>query len=243
MFRSHTFRHFMPIAAGAGALLLFSSTAAACHPLGAIHKNVIDDTTHSQEVTADTETSALEVHTGDNVTYVINITNLGGSTNADDMISTLITDDLPTGVSLVSAEPYNLGTVVHGSSVVRKVHVKVTAAAGTIIKNTACFTGDSTDHKLPQQGCDVAYIKVVEAPTPSPTPSTSPSHSPSVSPSPSTSPVGGSGSGGNTPAALPETGASLAATALGLGSMAIATVAYVRSRKRIAAPAGIAAKS
>lgn len=229
MFSSHLFRRIAPVATSASALLLFSSAAVACHPLGAIHKNVIDETTHTQEVAADSESTALQVHTGDTVTYVINITNLGGSTNADDMVQTLITDDLPAGVQLVSNDPYNLGTVAHGSSVVRKVHVTITANAGATIKNTACFTGDSTDHKQPQQGCDVAYIKVVAAPTPSPSPS--PSHSPSVSPSPSPVPVGGSGSGGSTPSALPETGASLAATALGLGSMAVATVAYVRSRK------------
>jgi uncharacterized repeat protein (TIGR01451 family)/LPXTG-motif cell wall-anchored protein len=226
------------LAARAGTMLVLAApatTASACHPLGAIQKSVEDVTTHSATVAADTAATALTVHPGDTLVYHITVTNLGGATNDDDMPGTLVTDDLPAGLELVTKDPDAFGTVVHGASIEHKITVKVTASAGAQIKNSACFTGDSVDHQSPQKGCDVAFVNVIAAPpTPSatPTPSVTPSATPSASPSPS--PAGGSVQGASTGggSTLPQTGASLAATALGLGSMAAATVAYARSRKR-----------
>jgi uncharacterized repeat protein (TIGR01451 family) len=229
-------RRLTQAAVAASALAVLSTgIAAACHPQGVIKKDVQNVTTKSASVAADTDTSALVAHPGDTLVYHITISNLA-SGNQDEMINTAITDSLPAGLTLVSHDSYSVGTVGLKKSVTRDITVKVTATTNTTIKNQACFTGDSIDHKLPQKGCDVAYVKVI-VPTPTPTPSTTPTPSatPSATPTPTTTPTGKGGGeelGTSTeqPTTLPDTGAPVAGM-VGLGAMVSAGVAYIKSRR------------
>lgn len=195
--------------------LLSLGVANACHPQGVIEKTVQDVTTGSSIVDADTAAKALNVQTGDTLVYYITVTNQATADN-DQMINTLITDQLPAGVQLIKEDDFNVGTVAQGKGVTRTVTVKVTATAAGAIKNQACFSGDSIDHKQPQKGCEVAYVNVV-VPTPTPTPMPTPTPTPVPTPVPS--PV------------LPDTGSALGSTTLGLGSMITAGVAYLKTRK------------
>lgn len=223
------------VAGTTAATVLTAGIAAACHPQGVILKDVQNLTTKSATVKADTNATALVAHPGDTLVYHISVANK--ATGRDDqMINTIITDALPAGLELVKQDSFNLGQINMKQTVERTITVKVTAKTAGVIKNQACFTGDSTDHKVPQKGCDLAYIKV-EVPTPSPSPSVSPSPSPSASPSPSKTPLpttapSGQGEALGTATVLPETGAPVAMTTLGLGAMIAATTAYIKSRKR-----------
>jgi uncharacterized repeat protein (TIGR01451 family) len=233
---SNVARRLTQAAVAAGAMAVISAgVAMACHPQGVIKKDVQNVTTGSASVAADTESSALVAHPADTLVYHITVAN-NATGDQDEMISTVITDQLPAGLTLVSQDSYNVGTVGMKKSVTRNVTVKVTASTAGTIKNQACFTGDSIDHKVPQKGCDLAYVKVV-VPTPSPTPSPSPSKSPSPSPSPSksptptptTTPEGGKGEVLGT--TLPDTGAPILGSTVGLSAMVAAGAAYIKSRR------------
>jgi uncharacterized repeat protein (TIGR01451 family) len=224
-------RRLTQAAAAAGAMAVISTgVAMACHPQGVIKKDVQNLTTGSASVAADTTASALVAHPGDTLVYHITVAN-NATGNQDEMINTVISDTLPAGLTLVSKDSYNVGTVGMKKSVTRNVTVKVTANTAEIIKNQACFTGDSIDHKVPQKGCDLAYVKVV-VPTPSPTPT--PSKSPSPSPSPSKSPTPTPTSTPQilgTSTELPKTGAPVLGSTVGLGAMIAASAAYIKSRR------------
>ncbi len=236
-----TARRLTQVAVAATALtVLGAGIAAACHPQGVITKNVKNVTTNSANAAADTTTSAVVAHPGDTLVYTISVSN-NATANNDEMINTLVTDSLPAGLSLVKADSYNLGTVGMKKTVSRTVTVKVTSTTAGLIKNTACFTGDSVDHKVPQKGCDVAYVKV-EIPTPTPVPTPKPTPIPTPVPTPIPTPIPtpvptptGQGqvlSTSVTPVVLPQTGGEMASTALGLSAMIGTGVAYIKSRKR-----------
>jgi LPXTG-motif cell wall-anchored protein len=161
--------------------------------------------------------------------YKITVSNKAAGSQ-DQLIKALVTDQLPAGLQLVKEDSLDLGTVAMGQTKSTTITVKVTANSNMTIKNQACFTGDSVDHKVPQQGCDVAYVKV-EVPAATPTPTPKPTATPVATPTPT--PGAGQVLGTTAPTTLPDTGAAgvLGAT-VGLGSMATAAVAYVRSRKR-----------
>jgi len=209
-------------------LVLSTGLAAACHPQGVITKDVQDVTTNSALVKADTVAAALNVNPGDTLVYHITVSNLATANN-DEMITTLITDSLPAGLQLVKQDSFNVGTVGMKKSVERTVTVKVTATTAQVIKNQACFTGDSIDHKQPQKGCDLAYVNVV---VPTPTPAPTPKPTPVPTPAPTPKPTPGVTLGTSTVATLPDTGAPFAATTLGLGAMITTAVAYIKSRKQ-----------
>jgi len=231
---NNSIRRSAQVAVAAGTLaLLGTGIAAACHPQGVIQKDVEDVTTGSKFVAADTTGSALTVHPGDTLVYKITVTNQA-TADQDQMIKTLITDTLPAGVTLVDKGDLNVGTVWQRQSASVTITAKVTAQNAGYIENQACFTGDSIDHKVPQKGCDVAYVNVaVPTPTPTPsvtptpTPSTTPTPTPSASPSPSPQVLSDT-----TQPTLPDTGAGLAGTSLGLGAMVAAGMTYIRSRKQ-----------
>ncbi len=69
--------------------------------------------------------------------------------------------------------------------------------------------------------------KPTTTPTPTPTPSTVPTPTPSVTPTPTPQVLGTS-----TQTSLPDTGSDFGGTAVGLGSMVTAGVAYIRARKQ-----------
>ncbi|HSX01685.1 MAG TPA: LPXTG cell wall anchor domain-containing protein [Candidatus Saccharimonadia bacterium] len=207
--------------------ILSTGVALACHPQGTITKGVQNVTTGSQLMAADTTTSAVVAHPGDTLVYKITVGNKAAGSQ-DQLIKTLVTDQLPADLQLVKEDSLDLGTVAMGQTKSATVTVKVTANTNTTIKNQACFTGDSVDHKVPQQGCDVAYVKVeVPAATPTPTPKPTPVATPTPTPG------AGQVLGTTAPTTLPDTGAAgVLGTAVGLGSMATAAVAYIRSRKQ-----------
>lgn len=158
----------------------------ACTPKGSIIKYVQDQTTGSQMVDANTTTTALTVHPGDTLLYTVSISNSGGPTNndADDMVSTTLSDTLPSGVTPTSGSAIlseNLGTVKEKQSITKTYSVAVNAndSDGEFITNKACYTGKATngDTKQNQSGCDIAIIKV-SVPTPTPTPTSTPSPTP-----------------------------------------------------------------
>ena len=226
MIVNNTIRRTAQVAVAASTLaLLGTGIAAACHPLGVIQKDVQDTTTGSALIKADTAGSALTVHPGDTVVYHITVSNQATG-DQDQMISTVITDTLPAGLKLVKEDSFQVGTVAQRKSVTATVTVQVTATTAQVIKNQACFTGDSLDHKQPQKGCDLAYVNVV-VPTPTPTPSTTPT----PTPKPTTTPTPQVLSTTTAPT-LPDTGAGLAGTSLGLGAIVASTAAYIRSRKQ-----------
>jgi uncharacterized repeat protein (TIGR01451 family) len=161
------------------ATLAVATPAFAWHPQGSIQKFVTDQTTNSSQVKAEDNSSALAVNSGDTLAYTIVVSNDGApaSNGDDDMATTVMTDQLPTGVELVSnpatrTVTANLGTIKPGDKVTTTVVVKVTSTDnGSYIVNKACFTGNSIVNDNPQSGCDTAVVKVsVPTPTPTPTP-------------------------------------------------------------------------
>lgn len=147
-------------------------TAFAWHPEGKIVKKVQNVTTKGELVDANDEKSAATAAPGDILTYVITVSN--AQTNDDgknDMTNTVLSDTLPEGVELVSNASQriiteNLGTIKPKQSVTKQYQVKVTATTdGKIITNKACFTGNTAVNDNPQNGCEVAVVKV-NNPTP-----------------------------------------------------------------------------
>ena len=97
MIVNNTIRRSAQVAVAASTLaLLGTGIAAACHPQGVIQKDVQDTTTGSASVKADTAGTGLNVHPGDTLVYRITVSNQATADN-DQMISTIITDTLPSG--------------------------------------------------------------------------------------------------------------------------------------------------
>lgn len=152
---------------GAAGILGLASTAMAWHPKGVITKQVQNVTTGSSLSEADTAVTAVAAHPGDTLKYVITVKNDGAtdSRGYNDMAKTVMTDTLPSSVSLASNPSQrqiseNLGTIKPGQSVTKEYLVKVTSSTAETIKNTACFTGNSTANDNPQNGCNSAIVTV-----------------------------------------------------------------------------------
>lgn len=154
--------------ASAAIAALVASPAFAWHPQGKIQKSVQNSTTNSQSSDANDTASAVSVHPGDIVKYTVTVSNAAqpAANNDNDMAFVKLTDNLPTGVELVSNASQrqiteDLGTIVPGKSVTKEYQVKVTSQKdGDVITNNACFTGNSIVKDNPQSGCDTAVIKV-----------------------------------------------------------------------------------
>jgi uncharacterized repeat protein (TIGR01451 family) len=186
-----------------------ASPAYACCPVGSINKSVEDITTSSALVDANTNSTALSVNSGDTLEYVITIKNSGNveANGDDDMLNTVMTDTLPSGIELVSNPTQttitdNVGTVGAGKSVSLTYDVKVTSTDnGAYITNRATYTAKSVNNQDNQSGCDVAVVQVTVpvAPTPTPTPTPTPV-------APTTPVVTTPTATVTTPTALPNTG-------------------------------------
>ncbi len=159
------------------------SPAYACHPVGTINKSVEDLTTGSALVDANDDSTALSVNSGDTLEYVITVSNTAAQAdnNQNDMVNTVVTDTLPSGVQYISDPSEtsitdNVGTIAAGKSVTITYEVKVTSTQnGTYLTNTACFTANSVNNNDPQSGSDTAVVLVnVPTPTPAPTPAPTP---------------------------------------------------------------------
>ncbi len=164
-----------------------ASPVLAWHPKGQINKSVKNVTQHGSLSDANTAAAAVEAKTGDILTYVVEIKNVGtaASNGYNDMHYTVLRDTLPQGVVLVSDPAKreiveNLGILKPGQKVTKSYDVRVTNNQDkAIITNKACFTGDSEVHDNKQSGCDDAVVKVfvpkvtsvvTEEPSPNPKP-------------------------------------------------------------------------
>ncbi len=190
---------------GLGLATLIVAPVFACHPNGVINKTVEDVTTSSGLQHANSNTSALVVNSGDTLQYVVTVSNTGAaaSNGDDDMLNTVLTDTLPSGVSLVSDPSEttitaSLDTIKPGQKVTETYEVKVTSDQdGAYLTNKACFVGKSGDNNVnPQSGCDIAIVKVHVPPTPTPIPTPTPTPTPIPTPIPTPS----------APTSLPNTG-------------------------------------
>jgi uncharacterized repeat protein (TIGR01451 family) len=220
------------------------AAALAWHPVGKIKKEVMNVTQNIAYSDANTSAAAVNAKPGDTLKYRITVSNVGAtnSNGSNDMHYVVMTDKFPAGITAATMEiKASLGVIQPTKSVVKEYTVKVAANADGLVKNTACYTGDSKVYDQPQKGCDDAYIKVTKPATPSPTPSATPSTTPTPSktptptatPSPTNSPAV-LGKGTETPTVLPETGTAAALGALvGLTTVGYATSAYLRSRKSL----------
>lgn len=211
-----------------------SGTAFAWHPKGVITKKVQNVTTGSVLSEADTTGEAVAAKPGDTLKYVIEVRNDGAadSKGYNDMAKTVMTDTLPAGVELVSNPAQrqiteNLGTIKPGQKVTKEYTVKVTASKAGSIKNTACFTGNSTANDNPQQGCNPAVVTVTVPETPvtpvTPETPTTPETPKEETPAP------------EMPAELPHTGIAenVLVSALGLGAAYYAVHRYILSKREL----------
>lgn len=204
------------------------SSAFAWHPEGKIVKKVQNVTQKSELSDANDAGSAVSAKPGDILTYVITVSNEQTQDDGkNDMTNTVLTDTLPAGVELVSNPASrtiteNLGTIKPKQSVTKQYQVKVTSETdGDVITNKACFTGNTAVNDNPQQGCEVAVVKVsnpkVETPpTPVTPPTTTTPETPSTPATPA-APV--------TSEALPSTGP---ASTIAIAVLAVAAGYVIR---------------
>jgi uncharacterized repeat protein (TIGR01451 family) len=209
---------------------IVANPAFAWHPEGVITKYVSNETTNSSLVDANSLNQAVEAKKGDTLLYSITVGNNGkpAKNGYNDLAFVKITDQLPTGVALVDdpnkrAVTFTIpGIIKPGDAVTKTFRVKVTADQKGPIKNTACFTGDSTVKDNKQQGCDDAYVAVKVTPEP---PKEEPKQPPKEEPKQETPEV---------PAELPSTGAgAIIGSIIGIGAIGYAASRYQRSRKAI----------
>lgn len=85
-----------------------------------------DQTTNSAVVDSNNASTALAINSGDTLVYTVKVSNTGAAaSNGDDnMVNTLMTDTLPTGVELVRNPSErtiteNLGTIAPGQLITK----------------------------------------------------------------------------------------------------------------------------
>jgi uncharacterized repeat protein (TIGR01451 family) len=212
-----------------------ATPAFAWHPKGVIKKSVQNQTTGSALSDANDKNTAVAAKPGDTLKYVIEVSNTGATGTSNEMHFTKLTDSLPAGVELI-ANPSNraisedLGTIKPGDKVTKEYLVKVTSTKdGDVIENKACFTGDSEVKDNPQQGCDVADVKVTVTPPKTPEQPKTP-ETPKAPVTPTTPQVEAAAT------ELPHTGASeivapLAAFTTGVGAYAGRLLVIKRRQK------------
>ncbi len=207
--------------------------ALAWHPDGKIIKKVQNITTNSVLADANSDNQAVEVKPGDTIRYVIEVRNAAApaANNHNDMVGTVMTDTLPTGVEL-AANPAtrqiseNLGRLKPGETKVKEYTLKVTSQSnGQIVVNKACFTGDTEVNDNPQKGCDEARVKVkvpVQPPKPEEPEVPKPEQPETPAPQPQE----------ELPIELPATGIeTILGATTGVGAITYAGYHYLRSRR------------
>lgn len=201
----------------------------AWHPEGKIIKYVANETTGGSSVDANSAGQAVTAKPGDILRYTITVKNTAqpAGNGHNDLAFVEITDTLPAGVELVANPAQRTiketipGIIEPGKSVTKEYKVKVTSTLdGAALKNTACFTGDSTVKDNKQEGCDDAYAKVkVEKQPPVEEPKEEPKEEAPVE---------------EVPAELPSTGpGAILGSAAGIGAVGYAFSHYRRSRKAL----------
>jgi uncharacterized repeat protein (TIGR01451 family) len=154
--------------AGIAAAGIMTAPALAWHPKGVITKYVQNQTAGGELVDANDKDSAVNAKPGDTLRYVIEIRNSGEKNDkgSNDMYFTKLADTLPAGVELISDPAKRqiteeIGIIKAGEKVTKEYLVKVTSTKDAdLIKNEACFTGDSQVKDNPQKGCDIADVTV-----------------------------------------------------------------------------------
>lgn len=217
------------------AMFAMPAGASAWHPEGKIVKKVQNVTDGGELSDANDASSAVAAKPGDILNYVITVSN--AQTNDDgmnDMTNTVLADTLPDGVVLVSDASQksiseNLGTIKPNQSVTKQYQVKVTSDKdNAVIVNKACFTGNTAVNDNPQNGCDVAVVKVSNpAPAPTPTPTPTPNPTPTPSTPASTTPTQTTPSAPSA-SALPSTGP---ASTIAIAVIAIAAGYAIRMKR------------
>jgi uncharacterized repeat protein (TIGR01451 family) len=228
---------------GLGLAVMVAAPVFACHPVGVINKSVEDVTTNSVLSDANTNATALTVNSGDTLKYVVKISDTGTveSNGDDDMLTTMLSDTLPSGVALVSDPSEttisaNLGTVKADQTITETYEVTVTSKQdGAYLTNKACFTGKSVNNADNQSGCDVAVVKVhvpvVPIPTPAPTPTPTPTP---VSPTPTPTPTATTTVTTQAPTTLPNTGPGNVIGIAAVVAVAGTALSYVRRARHMA---------
>lgn len=154
-----------------GALLAggFVGTASAWHPEGKIKKYVQNVTTNGQQADANDEATAVSANPGDTIKYIVIVSNEGkpAQQGHNDLVDVVMTDTLPAGVELVSNPAKRelketIDRLVPGESKIFVYDAKVVKQENGVIKNTACFTGDSEVKDNHQEGCDDANVRVTK---------------------------------------------------------------------------------
>lgn len=142
----------------------------AWHPKVKVVKKVQNITAGSALADADTNATAVAAKPGDTLKYVIEISNPAAPAGNEynDLHYTVLTDDLPTGVELVSHPAQrkiteSIGVILPGGKVIKEYTVKVTSTQnGAYIDNKACAEGDSKvrDTNPKPRDCNNAVVKV-----------------------------------------------------------------------------------
>lgn len=202
--------------------LAFAQPALAWHPKIDVIKKVQNVTTSSALSDANTNAAAVAAKPGDTLKYVIEISNPAepAQNEWNDLHYTVLTDELPAGVELVSNPAQrtiteNIGVILPGAKVTKEYLVKVTSTTnGAYIDNKACAEGDSKvrDTNPKPRDCDNAIIKVnvPEVPKVPETPKT---------------PV--------VPPTIPSTGSeALLVGSLGVSALTYGAVAFARSKRK-----------
>ena len=136
------------------------------YPRGVIVVSVQNQTTGGNLSDANDSRNAVPVTIGDTLMYSIVISNKGTNVANNDLINTEVSDDLPSDITLSGSTAGQhidtiLGVIKPGAKLTKEYTVKVTAGRdGNIIKNEACFTGNSRSEDSPQKGCDDAFIVI-----------------------------------------------------------------------------------
>lgn len=199
-------------------IALLPAASLAAEPQGVLVQRLLNSTLSILPIRADV--TAQPVNPGNVLVFSIQVQNQATATGSD-MVNTIVTDNLPSGLTLLNEDDLSVGSIAPQANATVNVTAQVNSNATGEITNQACFTATSLDGSSPQQGCDTAMISVIPAvagaankppatvvPTAPGTPST----------------------GAATP--LPDTGAALAATVLGTTGIAFAAFTYVRARRR-----------
>jgi uncharacterized repeat protein (TIGR01451 family) len=116
--------------------------------------------------------SAVTVEPGDTLTYTLAYENTGN----DEATGVILEDDLPAGVTFVSATPggvyspgkviWNLGALPGGASGTVDINVTIntSVAGGTVLHNAATIHSDKTQPVSTQMGVTVLVASVIPAP-------------------------------------------------------------------------------
>lgn len=173
-----------------------TGTAAAWHPVGKIDKKVQNVSDSGAPADADNEAGAVSAKAGDVLKYIVKVWNEGqpNAQGHNDMVDVIVTDTLPAGVELVGNPmkrelKETIDRLRPGESKTFEYAVKVVKQDDGLVKNTACFTGDSEVNDAHQEGCNDALIKVKKT-----VPPQTPPQTPLKTPTPPTLPVTGPGS-------------------------------------------------